>query len=194
MNGPGAPYERLDDLHLRRITMRGYRLANDLFEIEGHIIDTKPVDFAPASGDYRVPADEPIHDMGLSLIFGSDMVVRDVRTFTRATPYEMCPAAASAMRAIIGLQIGRGWNKEVQRRLPPASRCTHLAELLGPMATAALQAMSGLRQDRPDPVDAQGRPLQLGTCFAYSPHSDLVKRRWPDFYEPVSQQAEIDER
>jgi enoyl-CoA hydratase/carnithine racemase len=93
----------------------------------------------------------------------------------------MCPAAASAMRAIIGLQIGRGWNKEVQRRLPPASRCTHLAELLGPMATAALQAMSGLRQDRPDPVDAQGRPLQLGTCYAYSPHSDLVKRRWPDF-------------
>lgn len=175
---------RVGELHCRRIEMRGYRLADGQFEVEGHLVDTKPFDFSPASAGYTVPAGQPIHDMGLALTIDHTMVVTHVRTFINATPYEICGAAGIALRRIVGLQIGRGWRKEIQRRLIPADRCTHLAELLGPMATTAFQMLSGQLPERPEPVDASGRPVKIGSCYAYSPHREIVQQRWPEFHLP----------
>lgn len=170
-----------EELHCRRIEMKGFAREDGLFEVEGRIIDTKPYDFMPKSGEVGVPAGDDIHNMSLTLVFDTDMVVQGVRTEYRAAPYEICPAAGLAMQSLIGLRIGPGWNSEARKRLLASERCTHLTELLGPMATTAIQALSALRAGQPEPVNEAGRPLKIGSCYAYAAHREIVARRWPEY-------------
>jgi hypothetical protein len=73
---------------------------------------------------------------------------------------------------------------EVRRRLGGAQSCTHLMELLIPMATAAIQSLSAVRRVRPDELDATGRPKRIDSCYAYGAQQELVQLRWPEYYRP----------
>jgi len=173
-----------EELHLRRIEMRGFRRSDGLFEIEGHVLDTKPRDFVPASGERAVAAGEAIHDMGVRLVFDETMQVRGVTTFMRATPYAECAGGGQALQGLVGLRMTSGWSREVNARLRGGCSCTHLRELLIPMATAAFQSLSAMRQGMPDRLDANGRPVKIDSCWAYAAERDLVRRRWPQFHRP----------
>ena len=61
---PNAGVTR-EELHFRRIDMRGYRRSDGLLEVEGRVTDRKPNDFTPYSGGRHVPAGVPVHDMGV---------------------------------------------------------------------------------------------------------------------------------
>lgn len=178
------PYteDRREPLHHRQIDMRAYRLGEDVFEVEGRVIDRKPFDFTPASSDRRIPAQEVIHNMGVRLVFDRTMLVIAVHTFTDAAPYAMCPEGGNALQSIKGLRIGPGWTSEVRRRLAGPGSCTHLMELLMPMATTAIQAMSPLNAHKPESLDPEGRPRKIDSCYAYSAERALVQQRWPQFY------------
>ncbi|MFT3721114.1 DUF2889 domain-containing protein [Pseudorhodoferax sp.] len=189
MNTTIAPDMQREELHLRRIELRGFRRGDGLFEVEGRIVDTKPFDFAPPSGARMARAGEPIHDLGVRLVFDADMVVREVHTASDAYPYRDCAQGGLQLQALVGLRIGAGWNSEVRRRLPPAETCTHLRELLIPMATAAMQALGPLRIDQLNATDAQDRPLKLDSCYAYGASREIVLRRWPAFHRPASEGA-----
>ncbi len=178
---PSAAVER-EALHHRKIDMRGYRRNDGLFEVEGRVTDTKPFDFIPASRERTVPAQQAIHNMGVRLVFDSSMLVVDVQTFTDAAPYEMCPAGGATLQQMKGVRIGPGWSAEVRRRLIRPDTCTHLMELLLPMATTAIQAMSPINVEKGDRLDAAGRPWQIDACYAYSSERAIVEHRWPQFY------------
>ena len=60
------------EVHMRRVEMRGYARSDGLFEVEGRVIDTKSRDFNAPTGSRSVRANEPIHDMGVRLIFDED--------------------------------------------------------------------------------------------------------------------------
>jgi len=185
MTGPGAKDELMrEPLHHRQIDMRGYRRSDGLYEVVGRVIDTKPHDHQPPAPSRGVKANEPIHDIALTLVFDEGMIVRDVVTTFRANPYTICPQSGDAMRALVGLRIGPGWNSEVRRRLETGERCTHLAELLGPMATTALQSLSVRRAGQPDILDRTGKPYKINSCYAYGAGRELVEHRWPQFFEP----------
>ncbi|MFP3606445.1 DUF2889 domain-containing protein [Paraburkholderia sp. SIMBA_053] len=171
-----------EELHFRRIDMRGFRRKDGLFEVEGRVVDRKPTDFTPASGGLMVPAHEPVHNLGVRLVFDQAMIVHEVHTFTEAAPYEICPEGGQALQSIKGLRIGAGWGREVRARLDNADSCAHLKELLIPLATTALQSMSALRSREPDALDASGRPKKIDSCYAYSAERELVMRQWPRFY------------
>ena len=177
-----APAVTRQEMHFRRIDMRGYRRSDGLFEVEGRVTDRKTADFTPVSGGRSVPAGEPIHDMGVRLVFDDRFVVHDVQTFTNAAPYPVCPEGGRALQSIKGLRMASGWSREVRSRLGGARSCTHLMELLLPMATAAVQTIGGNRGDRPEPVDATGRPLKIDSCYAFGANREIVARRWPAFY------------
>ena len=49
-----------EELHFRRIDMRGYRRSDGLFEVEGRVTDRKTQDFSPLVGNLHVPAGEVI--------------------------------------------------------------------------------------------------------------------------------------
>ena len=171
-----------EELHFRRIDMRGFRRSDGLFEIEGRVVDRKPGGFNPRFGR-TVPANQPIHDLGVRLVFDDQMVVLEVETFTDAAPHAACPEGGRALQAIKGARMSSGWSKEVRSRLGRAASCTHLVEILIPLATTAFQSVAAERMNEPDPVDHEGRPLKIDSCYAYAAHGDLVKLRWPAFHQ-----------
>lgn len=171
-----------DELHLRHIEMRGFRRSDGLFEVEGRVADRKPYPFTSPGDGRNVLAHSPIHDMGVRLVFDEDFLVHDVQTFTDSSPYEACPEGGRALQAVKGLRMTKGWNREVRARLRGPASCTHLMELLGPMATTAFQTLSVLRLEQPDELDANGRPAKIDSCYAYSAGGQVVLRRWPQFH------------
>jgi hypothetical protein len=173
-----------EELHFRRIDMRGFRRSDGLFEVEGRVVDRKPHDFEPLFGQ-SVPAGTPMHDMGVRLVFDENMVVCDVQTFTDAAPYEACPAGGLALQELKGLRMTSGWSREVRSRLAGARSCTHLVELLVPLATVAFQSLSALRRGQPDHLDATGQPTKIDSCYAYAAEGELVRQRWPTFHRPA---------
>ena len=174
------------ELHLRRIEMRGYRRADGLYEIDGRVTDTKTEPVRPLFGDADVPPGSPIHDMWVRLVVDEDLLVHDIVAVTDASPYEVCREAVAPMQAIVGERIKGGWTTMVKARLGGAAGCTHLMELLIPLATAAYQTLTKVRIARPDRVDADGRPLKIDSCYAYGKGREIVRRQWPEHYDPVA--------
>ena len=88
------------------------------------------------------------------------------------------------MQCLVGLRMTSGWTREVRSRLSGARSCTHLMELLSPMATVAFQTTSVLRKSGPEPLDASGRPKKIDTCYAYGAEREVVRQQWPEHYRP----------
>ena len=172
-----------EELHFRRIDMRGFQRSDGLFEVEGRVTDRKPRDFVPASGGPPKPAGEPVHDMGLRLVYDEQLRVHEVHTFTNAAPYGHCPEGGRALQSIKGLRMTSGWSKEVRNRLRGAASCTHLMELLIPMATTAFQSLSELGIARIERLDVTGRPVKIDSCYAYASDREVVRHRWPIHYD-----------
>ena len=150
---PLPPPVARDELHLRRIEMRGYRRHDGLYDIEAHLTDTKSNHLALS--EKNVPAGVPIHDMWLRLVVDEALTVHDVVAVTDASPFAICPEATNALASIKGLRIGAGWSRAVKERLSRTENCTHLAELLMPLATTAYQTLAPLRHSRPARLDAK---------------------------------------
>ena len=183
----GAEITR-EELHWRRIDMRGFRRSDGLFEVEGTVTDRKPHSFEPVSGGRAVPAHQPIHHMGVRLVFDETMLVHDVQTFTDAAPYTECPEGGRALETLKGLRMTGGWSKEVRNRLGGERSCTHLMELLSPLATVAFQSLSMVNSGRALRLDENGRPLKIDSCYAYGAERQLVQKLWPQFHRPAKRQ------
>ena len=188
---PDSP-ERTE-LHIRRIEFRGYRRPDGLYDIDGRIVDTKTSAIRLEGRSIDLPAGAPIHDMWLRLVVDEDLLVHDIVAVTDASPYPACPEATAAMAVIVGQQIKAGWSNMVKSKLGGAVGCTHLMELLIPLATAAYQTMVGVRASRPDVVNRMGRPVKIDSCYAYARQRDVVKRRWPAFHTDNGQAAAEDD-
>jgi len=182
--GPGSGSDR-EELHHRRIDMRGYRRRDGLYEVEGRVTDRKPEEFVPLNGSRRFAAGTPIHDMGVRIVFDESMVVHEIHTFTEAAPYDECPQGGRALQVLKGLRLGGGWGKEVRSRLGGEKSCTHLMELLLPLATVAYQSMSMVNRARPLALDPTGRPMKIDSCYAYGAQRSLVRELWPQYYRPA---------
>jgi len=176
-------------LHFRRIDMQGWRRSDGLYEVEGRVTDRKPYDFVPWRGGKHVPAGEPVHDMGVRIVFDENLLVCDIETFTEAAPYAQCPEGGRPLQSLKGLHMTSGWGKEVRHRLKGAASCTHLMELLLPMATVAYQSMSLASRSRPERLDSTGRPVKIDSCYAYGAERELVQYQWPEFHRPKPAQG-----
>ncbi len=160
-------------LHLRDIALRGYEREDGLFDIEGHLTDTKTYSMGtpqrPGFG-----AGEPVHNMWLRLTVAPDMEIRGVETDMEATPYNYCLGAAPNMQRIVGLRIGKGFIKEAMARLGGAAGCTHLRELLQPISTVAFQTIN---RGAPKVTTASGAPdpRMNNSCYSYSDGSPVME-------------------
>lgn len=173
-------------LHSRSIEMCGYQRSDGLYEVEGRLRDRKPYDFIPLVHSGRfVPANESIHEMYVKLVYDERLVVREIDSNTLAAPYANCHEGGTALQSVVGLAMSSGWSKEVKKRLGASRCCTHLMEMLIPMATTAYQSLSLASKTQPERVDSTGRPKKIDSCYAYSAQGALVQRQWPEYFRPL---------
>jgi hypothetical protein len=179
---PLPPSMERSEIHQRGIELRGYRRVDGLYDIEARMVDTKASDLTLEAGRV-VPQGEPIHDMSIRIVVDEDLTVIDIVASTDASPFGICREATRALEAMKGRRIATGWSAAVREQFAGRKGCTHLTELLGPLATVAFQTLSQVRNAKPPAVDASGRPHKVDSCYAYASDREIVQRRWPMHYD-----------
>jgi len=167
-------------MHTRQVECRGYRRDDGLWDIEGHITDVKTYSF---NNQWRgeVASGEPVHEMWLRLTVDDELLIHAVEAATDASPYQVCPDITPNFSVLAGERIRPGFNRRVKQLLGGVKGCTHLVELLGPLATTAFQTTVAVRARK----HAQGprrRPGLINTCHAFADDGEVVQRLWPEFH------------
>ncbi|MBM86853.1 MAG: hypothetical protein CMQ41_08690 [Gammaproteobacteria bacterium] len=173
-------------VHTRAIDYRGYERKDGLWDIEAHLTDTKTYKFTNKwRGEMEVG--EPLHQMLLRVTVDEDFRIRDIVAVTENSPFEMCPNIAPKYKSLIGIKMGPGWRRAIRKRVGGTQGCTHLTELLFPMATVAMQTIWPLIKKPKHKTErkkksSQERPMILDTCHAWASDSPIVKENSPQYY------------
>ena len=173
--------------HTRVVTCHGYRRDDDLLDIEGRIVDTKPYRFKNRDRGGWIEADEALHDISIRLTVTLELEVMDVDAVIDASPYNYCKSAMEMARNLIGLRIAPGWSEKSKRAMGASRGCTHLTELLGPVATTAIQTIASEWIRRSEGSVDKRPPAFLNSCHSYADTSPVVKLQWPEFYRGDSE-------
>lgn len=174
-----SPPADREDRHYRQVSCRGYARKDGLLDIEGELIDSKAYDF-PSSTHGIIPSGTPVHHMQVRISIDFDMVIHHAEAVTVHGPYAVCPKGAENITGLIGLQIGVGWKRKVQAAIGGPKGCTHITELMGPMATTAFQTLYGEKARKTRDAVGADQNHQLKTplpslnnsCVAYAEHDD----------------------
>jgi Protein of unknown function (DUF2889) len=170
------PKAKREALHRRSIEITGYRRDDGLFDIEGHLLDRKDVDFRLASGTR--PAGQAIHSMWLRLTVDRTLTIVDAEAFMEAMPFAgECDKITPDYRQLIGLSLRPGYNRKLKEIFGGIKGCTHITELAGSMATATYQTMAG--QGVADP---EKKPFSLDGCHAQVTTGPVVAKYHPKWY------------
>ncbi|MGE0713960.1 MAG: DUF2889 domain-containing protein [Alphaproteobacteria bacterium] len=170
-------------IHTRRVECRGYRRDDGMWDIEGHLVDTKTYPFESSTRGELRPG-EAIHDMWVRLTIDDELTVRAVEAVTDESPFDICPAITPNFQRLVGLSIKSGWTQQVRNLLSGVEGCTHLVELLGPVATTAYQTIiPWLSRERRLAGAPRRRPGHLDSCHALALDGPVVREQWPEFYQ-----------
>ena len=132
--------------------------------------------------------------MRMRLTIDTTMLIHAAEQSTEHSPYNYCHEVEHFCKKLVGERIGPGWTRKVKTLMGGSAGCTHITELLGPMATTAFQTLvkAKIKEDKQkqesqtDSSEEQkpaGKPFLLNTCHALQSHSPVVKVQWPQFYE-----------
>lgn len=182
---PLSPPGPREHLHTRHITCEGFHRADGLWDIDAHLVDTKTYAFENRDRGV-IPPGGPLHEMWLRLTVDDALVVREVEAVTDAGPFTVCPDITPAFKALAGLRIGPGWRAKVKELLGGVRGCTHLVELLTPVATVAFQTAWSKRGRDQAPREtapaAERKPAHIDGCHALASTGPVVKRDFPKWY------------
>ncbi len=193
---PLSPPVGRQHLHTRRVTCQGFFRDDGLWDIEGRITDEKTYEHANEWRGPLKPGDF-VHDMSIRLTIDPQFTIVDVEAVTDKSPYRVCGDVAPDFRKLIGLRIGGGFHREVRARLGGVHGCTHIVELLGPVATTAFQTVSSgkarelarthhAKMGHAAEADAAPKPPRkpyvIDTCHAWAADGAVVRRWAPQFY------------
>jgi hypothetical protein len=181
---PLPPASPREPIHTRRVECRGYRRADGLWDVEGHLVDVKSYAFDNAHRG-RLEPGMPIHEMWIRITIDDEFLIHDAVAAADASPYRICPEVAPNFARLKGLKIGAGFRRAVAQRLGGTEGCTHIVELLGPLATTAIQTIMPIKsREKPasQPGDPPQRPRLLDSCYALRADGEVAKRNWPQFY------------
>lgn len=178
---PLSPVAGREEVHHRVIDMKTYARANGLFDAEAHLVDRKPFEFTRAGATDTVAPTAPFHDLWVRVTVDRDFVVRSIEAASDVTPWPVCKEAGAALQVLVGEALVRGWSARVKEKLRGAASCTHMADMLIPLATTAFQGIYGLR------TQAE-REANIGTlvdsCYAFGSSRDVIRRLSPLHYQP----------
>ena len=133
--------------HRRTITLDGYARDDGAYDIEAELIDTKAHSF-PSRAHGEIKKGQPLHHMRVRVTVTEEMEIIAAEAVTIAGPYHECPQGAHAIANLVGETIRPGWKKITARAIGGVQGCTHITELMGPVATVAFQTIYGERAKR----------------------------------------------
>ena len=124
--------------------------------------------------------------MLIRITIDNEFFIQDIWARTENSPFEICPDIAHVYKNLIGIKMGPGWRQAIRQKVGGVRGCTHLTELLFPMATVAMQtiwpllskSMKVKNSDQP----SERAPMVLNTCHAWDSKSSVVKENAPNFY------------
>lgn len=174
--------------HERQVTCRGYRRQDGLWDIEGRIVDVKGYPLTFYNGRQLEPG-QPLHEMHLRLTVDDDLVIHAAEACTVHAPFPLCPEINPAYRQLVGLRIAPGFSSQIRELFKGRAGCTHLTELLGPLATTALQTVSSGRRylaqrETPEQLTALGAQVAklIDTCHGWRSDGEPVAVKFPERY------------
>ncbi len=171
--------------HTRRVICEGYKRDDGLWDIESHLIDTKtfPMDYKDRTNGV-IPAGEPLHGMSIRITVDMELNILDAVASMDYTPFNCCKAISDAYSQLIGLQIASGFTRKTKELFSGINGCTHLLELLGPLATTAFQATHQEREILENFwQDGDKAPPMLNTCHTMDSEGPIVKEYWPHLHD-----------
>ncbi len=173
--------------HQRRVYCDGYEREDGYWDIEGRMTDIKTRDVDNRDRGGRIAAGEPIHDMSIRLTIDLDFVIHEVEAVIDYSPFSVCPSIVDNFRRLKGKRIGPGWTRLTKEMFSGTQGCTHLMELLGPVATTAFQSTYFARTRKAEQEKTAGggeKPHLLNTCHALAEDGEVVRDFWPEHYQP----------
>lgn len=161
-------------VHQRKINVNGYVRADGQYDIEAELTDHKTYSF-PSDFRGTVTPDLPVHHMILRITITPERIITGAEAITVTGPYSVCPKANEVFDELVGLKIGPGWRRQVQAAIGGRHGCTHITELMGPVATIAYQTFYGQevreRREAAEFTDADKqnqRSHLLNSCVGYA--------------------------
>lgn len=178
-----------EKLHTRHIECCGYERKDGLFDIEGHLVDTKTYAYE-SSWRGRMEPGMPVHEMWIRLTIDSKLLVHEVEAVTDFGPFQICPDITPNFKRLEGLRIGPAWNRRARELVGGVEGCTHIFEMLSQVATTGYQTLVRKRSQQHEKREAEGKagprrapPMLLNTCHAWSTKGELVKKIFPGQYK-----------
>lgn len=168
-------------LHTRTVRCEGFARDDGLWDIEGYLRDIKSYTFANRDRG-EIKAGEPIHDMAIRLTIDVNLTIHAAEAVIDAAPFAMCPRISARFALLKGIRIGAGWRKQLKQLFGGVSGCTHLLELLHPMATTAYQTLYRAREEQARANPQREKPAVIDTCHTFASDSEVVHFFWPQFY------------
>ncbi|MBF87083.1 MAG: hypothetical protein CMJ14_03675 [Pelagibacterales bacterium] len=172
-------------IHLRKVYCEGYKRDDGLWDIEGHLKDTKTYNFHT---DYRgdMLAGMAVHDMSIRLTLDDNLMIKNVAINMSSHPYETCPKIIENFQNLIGISITKGFRKNVYAKVGGVSGCTHLVELLFPIATTAFQTIYSYKSfNKKENVNANNddSPSLINSCYSWREDGEVIKKYYRKFYK-----------
>ena len=178
---PLSPPAARQHIHTRTVQLNGYRRDDGLWDVEGHLVDIKSYNFPNKDRGGAIPAGEPVHEMWVRLSIDAHYHIHQVEVVTDHAPFFLCGDITPDFQKLVGLNLGPGFLKELRSRFGGVHGCTHIVELLAPIATTAFQTLAPLVKSE---LRGHKRPRILDTCHALDSSGPIVQREWPEWYEP----------
>ena len=172
--------------HRRTITLDGYARDDGHYDIEAELIDKKSHSF-PSRAHGEITKGQALHHMKVCVTISEEMEVIAAHAETLSGPYHECPQGAQAIANLVGAKIQPGWKKIVQRAIGGVQGCTHITELMGPVATVAFQTIYGerarrMREEGDANPDSKAAPPQmaglLNSCHALAEGNQAANWNW----------------
>ena len=185
-----APERKLQ--HRRSIEVQIYARGNGLWEVDAQITDVKTRDVALAGGVR--PAGQPIHDMLLRIVVDERFNILEAGSQTRAMPYPgQCDEHGNAYQRLVGLNLLKGFRRDVIARLGGVAACTHLTELTQVLPTAVVQAFAGDVLDTREDSATDQPPFQIDRCHALRSDGPAVRSFYPRWFRGPTPAANVSE-
>ena len=170
MTDVARPGEDAVPIHRRAIDYRAWAVDDDLVVV-GRLTDSRPW----AKDGSTVAT---VHDLELRVrVRTADLTITGATAEMHTFPHTECPTIEAAFAGLVGLNVSRGYTREVQTRFGGPRGCTHLEHLarsLGPVVIQAVTSRRALSVSRGESDDllagggGTGSPWARDSCHIWA--------------------------